>query len=49
MRRVTRPPTACCTMAMYISFLISEPKVGSTVVDHIRYIMLQGGLKLDKK
>ena len=29
MRTVTRPPTARCTMPMYISFLISEPKYTS--------------------
>ncbi len=29
MRTITRPPTARCTMPMYISFLISEPKYPS--------------------
>jgi hypothetical protein len=29
MRQITRPSTACCTMPMYISFLLSEPKYPS--------------------
>ncbi len=25
-RSITRPPTACCTLPMYIAFLLSEPR-----------------------
>ena len=25
MREISRPPTACCTLAMSVSFLLSEP------------------------
>ncbi len=28
-REITRPSTACCTLPMYIGFLLSEPKQAS--------------------
>ncbi|MDZ4149736.1 MAG: IS701 family transposase, partial [Methylicorpusculum sp.] len=26
MRKPSRPPTSCCTLTMYMGFLMSEPK-----------------------